>query len=50
MDVLQRVDSHLAKDVDLLTPRLWKETFADNPLRSNIDRMPVRNAIVSVTP
>jgi len=38
VDVLQRIDTHPAKDVALLTPRLWKETFASNPLRSHIDR------------
>ena len=38
VDVLQRIDRHPAKDIDQLTPRLWKEHFADNPLRSDIDR------------
>ena len=38
VDVLQRLDSHPAKDVDLLTPRLWKENFAEQPLRSDLDR------------
>ena len=38
VDVLQRVDSHPARDVHLLTPRLWKEHFADNALRSDLDR------------
>ncbi len=47
VDVLQRLDTHLAKDVEQLTPRVWKEMFAENPLRSDIDRMPVRNAIRS---
>jgi hypothetical protein len=37
VDVLQRVDSHPARDVALLTPRLWKEHFADAPMRSGID-------------
>ena len=37
VDVLQRVESHPAREVHLLTPRLWKENFADNPLRSHID-------------
>lgn len=41
VDVLQRVDTHPAKDVALLTPRLWKEHFAKNPLRSDIDRVRV---------
>lgn len=33
-DVLQRVSRHPAKDVIELTPRVWKEKFASNPLRS----------------
>jgi transposase len=43
VDVLQRVDTHPASGVDLLTPRLWKEHFAANPLRSDLDRL-VKNA------
>jgi hypothetical protein len=43
VDVLQRVEQHPARDVAALTPRLWKERFADDPLRSAIDR-PVKNA------
>ena len=39
VDVLQRIDSHPVKDVQLLTPRLWKENFAQNPMRSDIDRL-----------
>lgn len=35
-DVLQRVGSHPAKDVIELTPRIWKEKFATNPLRSDV--------------
>lgn len=38
VDVLQRIDTHLAKDVAWLTPRLWKERYAENPMRSEIDR------------
>jgi transposase len=38
VDVLQRVDTHPAFDVQLLTPRLWKQHFAENPLRSDLDR------------
>lgn len=34
VDVLQRIDQHPASKVEELTPRLWKEKFADNPLRS----------------
>lgn len=43
VDVLQRVERHPASDVAKLTPRLWKEHFAADPLRSAIDR-PVKNA------
>jgi len=38
VDVLQRVEDHPASDVAALTPRLWKQRFADNPRRSIIDR------------
>jgi hypothetical protein len=38
VDVLQRIDTHPACDVDLLTPRLWKEHFAANPLHSDLHR------------
>ncbi|MCE3001458.1 MAG: transposase domain-containing protein, partial [Xanthomonadaceae bacterium] len=34
VDVLQRVGQHPASRVEELTPRLWKERFATNPLRS----------------
>ena len=34
VDVLQRVGQHPASRVHELTPRLWKQLFADNPLRS----------------
>jgi transposase len=36
VDVLQRIDTHPAFDVHLLTPRLWKENFAANPLKSDL--------------
>src|SRR6267142_309205 len=39
VDVLQRVDTHPAFDVHLLTPRLWKQHFAQTPLRSDLDRL-----------
>jgi len=45
VDVLQRVEHHPASDVAALTPRLWKERFADDPMRSDIDRI-VKNAAV----
>jgi len=37
VDVLQRVSQHPASRVIELTPRVWKEKFADNPLRSDLD-------------
>ena len=36
VDVLQRVGQHPAHLVQQLTPRLWKELFAANPLRSDL--------------
>jgi transposase len=38
VDVWQRVDTHPALEVQLLTPRLWKEHFAAQPLGSDLDR------------
>jgi transposase len=38
VDVLQRIDLHPASEVHLLIPRLWKQHFADNPLRSDLSR------------
>jgi transposase len=38
VDVLQRIDTHPAFEVHLLTPRLWKQHFAPTPLRSDLDR------------
>ncbi len=37
VDVLQRISQHPASGVLELTPRVWKEKFADNPLRSDLD-------------
>jgi len=37
VDVLQRISRHPASKAIELTPRLWKDTFADNPLRSALD-------------
>ncbi len=45
VDVLQRVEHHPASDVAALTPRLWKDRFADDPMRSDINRG-VNNAVV----
>jgi len=38
VDVLQRISQHPASRVIELTPRIWKETFAGNPLCSALDR------------
>ena len=40
VDVLQRVDSQPFAHVAQLTPRLWKEHFADQPMRSALHRAP----------
>ncbi|HXJ78231.1 MAG TPA: IS66 family transposase [Candidatus Methylomirabilis sp.] len=45
VDVLQRIDSHPQSRVHELTPRLWKDHFASNPLRSHVDRVPRPNAV-----
>ena len=37
VDVLQRISQHPASRVIELTPRVWKEKFADSPLRSDLD-------------
>lgn len=39
LDVLQRAALHPAKDVLDLTPRVWKEKFADKKLTSQLDKM-----------
>lgn len=39
VDVLQRVGEHPASEVHDLTPRLWKEKFADNSLKSDLDKV-----------
>lgn len=39
VDVLQRVGQHPASRVHELTPRLWKEHFAANPLRSDLHHL-----------
>ena len=39
VDVLPRVETPPAFEVQLLTPRLWKPHFANNPLRSDLDRL-----------
>jgi transposase len=37
VDVLQRVSSHPASRVEELTPRVWKEKFASNPMHSDLE-------------
>jgi transposase IS66-like protein len=37
VDVLQRIDTHPAFEVHVLTPRLWKQHCAANPLRSALE-------------
>jgi hypothetical protein len=39
VDVLQRVGSHPSSRVDELTPRRWKDLFADKPMRSIINEI-----------
>ena len=36
VDVLQRISQHPASRVAELTPRQWKQRFADDPLRSDL--------------
>ena len=38
VDVLQRVDDHPMSDVEALTPRLWKQRFAEQPRKSMLDQ------------
>jgi transposase len=40
VDVLQRIDTHPFAQVEQLTPRLWKQHFASQPLRSLLDSVP----------
>jgi len=39
VDVLQRVGTHPAARVEELTPRLWKERFAENRLQSDLETL-----------
>jgi transposase len=40
VDVLQRVADHPQSEIEKLTPRLWAQHYADNPLRSDLDTLP----------
>jgi len=44
VDVLQRVGQHPASLVHQLTPRIWKEMFSDNPIRSDLHDLAGRSA------
>ena len=37
VDVLQRIAIHPDSEIEDLTPRRWKELFADDPLPSDLD-------------
>ncbi len=37
VDVLQRLETHPSAKVHELTPRLWKEKFAENPIPATLD-------------
>ena len=39
IDVLQRIQTWPAAEVDQLTPRLWKENFGDSPMTSVVSRL-----------
>ena len=39
VDVLQRISQHPASQVIELTPRVWKEKFAGDPLLSDLERL-----------
>jgi hypothetical protein len=43
VDVLQRTGEHPASRVAELTPRLWKQHFSDNPLRSDLHALPANH-------
>jgi transposase len=49
VDVLQRVGQHRAKDVEELTPRRWKELFADEPLPSLMELVQKKTPAASPT-
>ena len=36
VDVLQRISEHPASQVGDLTPRVWKEKFSHNPMKSDL--------------
>ena len=38
VDVLQRISLHPARNIRELIPRIWKEKFGANPLKSDLDK------------
>ena len=38
VDVLQRISLHPARDIRELLPRIWKDRFGANPLKSDLDK------------
>ena len=38
VDVLQRISDHPARNIRELIPRIWKEKFGANPLKSDLDK------------
>ena len=38
VDILQQISVRPARDVAQLTPRLWKDRFADNPMTSDVSK------------
>lgn len=38
VDVLQRISLHPARNIRELIPRIWKDRFGDNPLKSDLDK------------
>jgi len=48
VDVLQRVGQHPASIVHQLTPRIWKQMFAENPLWSDLHELGWRRTYVAI--
>ena len=46
VDVLQRIAIHLANQVEQLTPRLWKEFFAAEPIPSDLE-LPIAKTVAA---
>src|SRR5450830_724075 len=48
VDVLQRVGQHPVSLVHQLTPRIWKQMFAENPLRSYLHELAGRRTYAAI--